>query len=98
MNPGPRGLAMLRNLSLLAAGLGISAAAAFSLIPKSSAEPAPQENRPPAAPAAEKSTVAARQAEPAKAEVQAAITQLPIGQVVLFSSGVGYFQREGQVE
>src|SRR5258706_12209411 len=24
--------------------------------------------------------------------------QLPIGQVVLFSSGVGYFQREGQVE
>jgi hypothetical protein len=25
-------------------------------------------------------------------------TQLPIGQVVLFSSGVGYFQREGEVE
>src|SRR5271166_1663261 len=25
-------------------------------------------------------------------------TQLPIGQVVLFSSGVGYFQREGSVE
>ncbi|HZV06552.1 MAG TPA: DUF4139 domain-containing protein, partial [Gemmataceae bacterium] len=25
-------------------------------------------------------------------------TQLPIGQVVLFSSGVGYFQREGTVE
>ncbi len=24
--------------------------------------------------------------------------QLPIGQVVLFSSGVGYFQREGQIE
>ena len=24
--------------------------------------------------------------------------QLPIGRVVLFSSGVGYFQREGQVE
>src|ERR1700722_12636155 len=24
--------------------------------------------------------------------------QLPIGQVVLFSSGVGYFQREGEVE
>src|SRR5436190_23714063 len=24
--------------------------------------------------------------------------QLPIGQVVLFSSGVGYFQREGTVE
>src|SRR5262249_25442185 len=26
------------------------------------------------------------------------VTQLPIGQVVLFSSGVGYFQREGQIE
>src|SRR5205085_2059742 len=25
-------------------------------------------------------------------------TQLPIGQVVLFSSGVGYFQREGAIE
>jgi hypothetical protein len=32
-------------------------------------------------------------------EAQPARTvQLPIGQVVLFSSGVGYFQREGQVE
>jgi hypothetical protein len=28
----------------------------------------------------------------------ATAAQLPIGQVVLFSSGVGYFQREGQVE
>src|SRR5438876_1594848 len=28
----------------------------------------------------------------------AKMVQLPIGQVVLFSSGVGYFQREGQVE
>jgi len=26
------------------------------------------------------------------------VTQLPIGQMVLFSSGVGYFQREGAVE
>src|SRR5690348_11990546 len=25
-------------------------------------------------------------------------TQLPIGQVILYSSGVGYFQREGSVE
>ncbi len=32
---------------------------------------------------------------PAPAETS---VQLPIGQVVLFSSGVGYFQREGQVE
>jgi hypothetical protein len=30
--------------------------------------------------------------------VTAKTVQLPIGQVVLFSSGVGYFQREGQVE
>src|SRR5262249_47605142 len=29
---------------------------------------------------------------------EAASAQLPIGQVVLFSSGVGYFQREGSVE
>src|SRR5438876_3135725 len=28
----------------------------------------------------------------------AKMVQLPIGQVVLFSSGVGYFQREGQIE
>jgi hypothetical protein len=33
--------------------------------------------------------------EPEEAAVKA---QLPIGQVVLFSSGVGYFQREGTVE
>jgi hypothetical protein len=31
-------------------------------------------------------------------EPQAQVTQLPIGQVVLFSSGVGYFQREGHIE
>src|SRR5437764_954348 len=31
-------------------------------------------------------------------EEGAAKAQLPIGQVVLFSSGVGYFQREGTVE
>jgi len=29
---------------------------------------------------------------------QAQVTHLPIDQVVLFSSGVGYFQREGQIE
>ncbi len=34
----------------------------------------------------------------AKAEAGQRNTQLPIGQVVLFSSGVGYFQREGTVE
>src|SRR5262245_5327115 len=39
-------------------------------------------------------------AEPAKADPEGQTTsaQLPIGQVVLFSSGVGYFQREGSVE
>src|SRR5438105_511226 len=41
-------------------------------------------------------------AEPGKAGQNdtptAKTIQLPIGQVVLFSSGVGYFQREGQVE
>src|SRR5438093_799569 len=31
-------------------------------------------------------------------EPGARAAQLPIGQVVLFSSGVGYFQREGSVE
>jgi hypothetical protein len=45
-------------------------------------------------------------AGPAKPAVQTAVAaapsetsvQLPIGQVVLFSSGVGYFQREGQID
>ncbi len=32
------------------------------------------------------------------AQPSARTVQLPIGQVVLFSSGVGYFQREGKVE
>jgi hypothetical protein len=40
------------------------------------------------------------QADPPKEnqEAPAAQASLPIGQVVLFSSGVGYFQREGTVE
>ena len=40
-------------------------------------------------------------AKPALAEpalTKGGATQLPIGQVVLFSSGVGYFQREGEVQ
>jgi hypothetical protein len=36
--------------------------------------------------------------ETARQESAFQVTQLPIGQVVLFSSGVGYFQREGSVE
>src|SRR5271157_2615063 len=41
------------------------------------------------------------QADPRTVQAEtpsAKTTQLPIGQVVLFSSGVGYFQREGTVE
>ena len=43
---------------------------------------------------------AALAADPVKAEPAAkpAAPQLPIAQAILFSSGVGYFQREGQVE
>jgi hypothetical protein len=37
-------------------------------------------------------------AEAARREEPAERVQLPIGQVVLFSSGVGYYQREGTVE
>src|SRR5262245_20557716 len=40
----------------------------------------------------------ARPANARKAEEAAKPTNLPIGQVVLYSSGVGYFQREGSVE
>src|SRR5437764_1045876 len=32
-----------------------------------------------------------------QSDTPAQVTQLPIGQVVLFSSGVGYFQREGEI-
>src|SRR6266576_1726707 len=39
-----------------------------------------------------------RAAEAKEASKSPTASQLPIGQVVLFSSGVGYFQREGQVE
>src|SRR5262245_53319378 len=55
------------------------------------AQPVPR----PAAPAVKQS------ADPAPAngnDVRKPGAQLPITQVVLFSSGVGYFQREGQVE
>src|SRR4051812_47711088 len=39
-----------------------------------------------------------RKADAKEAGTSASAAQLPIGQVVLFSSGVGYFQREGSVE
>src|SRR5438128_4191373 len=37
-------------------------------------------------------------ARPAAPNPEAAASKLPVKQVVLFSSGVGYFQREGEVE
>src|SRR5262245_61535487 len=40
----------------------------------------------------------AHSADPVVAPAVRASNQLPISQVVLFSSGVGYFQREGEVE
>src|SRR5262245_4623394 len=55
-------------------------------------------------PAPPPAVVAAKQPPPGNgtpAEVNGArrsTTQLPIAQVILFSSGVGYFQREGEVE
>src|SRR6516162_1126697 len=63
-------------------------------------------NRPPAGASAEpvKDTKSdpkvARADQPARDEPPASLgtQQLPIGQVVLFSSGVGYFQREGTVD
>jgi hypothetical protein len=40
----------------------------------------------------------ARPGAPAPAGQQASAVQLPVAQAILYSSGVGYFQREGQVE
>ena len=69
--------------SITGAG-AVAACSYFVWTAKSPADP-PRTSAPPVA------AVAA--AVPSEASVQ-----LPIGQVVLFSSGVGYFQREGQVE
>jgi hypothetical protein len=41
---------------------------------------------------------AAQAAQPGQAQTAKAAAPLPVGQVVLFSSGVGYFQREGDVD
>jgi hypothetical protein len=43
-------------------------------------------------------TTTAQTAGPAPRNAKPTSTQLPINQVVLFSSGVGYFQREGEVD
>src|SRR5450755_941402 len=77
---------MLRRTYLLAAGLGIAAIAALFTLRHTSAEQAKD--------AAVKPTVTVAKTE----RDEQPTTKLPIGQVVLFSSGVGYFQREGTVE
>ena len=63
--------------------LTVAAYAYFAAPPKSQGDP-PKPADPPVAHVA---------AAPSETSVQ-----LPIGQVVLFSSGVGYFQREGTVD
>ena len=63
--------------------LTVAAYAYFAAPPKSQGDP-PKPADPPVAHVA---------AAPSETSVQ-----LPIGQVVLFSSGVGYFQREGQID
>ena len=77
----------MRRSLLLAAGTGLAAVAGvttYFLVP-------PQA---PAGPSKPGEAVAAHvAAAPSETSVQ-----LPIGQVVLFSSGVGYFQREGQID
>ena len=80
---------MLQRTCPLAAGLGISTMAALILLNRTPAQPA----RPGNAEAA-----VARADQPVRDDQPSARVQLPIGQVVLFSSGVGYFQREGTVE
>src|SRR5260370_11455338 len=93
---------MQRRSFLFAAGLGLSAAAALFIFRDSFGQP-------PARTESNLKDLFARaddlkkpDALLAKADRPPASTvgtqQLPIGQVVLFSSGVGYFQREGTVD
>ncbi len=82
---------MFRRMYLLAAGLGISASAALFLLTNSNGPRATAESAKP-------DVVVAKAEQPGGDNQPSAKTQLPIGQVVLFSSGVGYFQREGTVE
>jgi hypothetical protein len=77
----------MRRAILLAAGGGLAAVIALTLY---LAWPSHSPADPPRAPDPLPGTRAAAPSETA--------VQLPIGQVVLFSSGVGYFQREGQIE
>src|SRR6266404_2664922 len=74
----------MRRAFLLAVATGLAASAGLTAyLVWPSRSPAD----PPKAPAV------VRAAAPSETAVQ-----LPIGQVVLFSSGVGYFQREGQID
>ena len=72
-----------------AAVLTVAAYTYLATPAKSKADPAKSAD-PPIARVAPAAAVAAAPSETS--------VQLPIGQVVLFSSGVGYFQREGQIE
>ncbi len=77
---------MLRRTHLLTAGLGIAALTVLFMLTKTPAQPV------------KKDLPVVKIEERGQIEEPSAKSQLPIGQVVLFSSGVGYFQREGTVE
>ena len=80
----------MRRAYWLAAGTGLAAVVGLTAyLTRSLAEPP----KPSAEPTKLPAVVA-----PVAAALSETSAQLPIGQVVLFSSGVGYFQREGQID
>ena len=79
----------MRRALLLAASTGLAAVAVLTIYLAATHADPPQAAPPAAPPTAAPAAAAA----PSETSVQ-----LPIGQVVLFSSGVGYFQREGQID
>src|SRR5262252_2337253 len=82
---------MRRKLLTAALAGGLSLGAGFALYPTS---PAQSGDAAAAAAAAAPGAVPPAPAESGRPSA----TQLPINHVVLFSSGVGYFQREGEVQ
>ena len=81
----------MRRAYLLAAGTGLAAVVGLTVyLTRTLADPPKPVADSPKSPAAVAPLAAAAPSETS--------VQLPIGQVVLFSSGVGYFQREGQIE
>jgi hypothetical protein len=95
-------MTMQRRTYLWAAGLGLSAAVGLFVLHNSFGQPPRNESslkdQLRRADDVKKADVA-RADQPDRAETATTGTQqLPIGQVVLFSSGVGYFQREGSVD